>query len=121
MAVVGVCFAGVGSKEGLGVLFSFVGCLFVLVTLMVLRVPALMVGVVYCWMLCWILVFLLEEVKLGESYLISLACFLKVLARVLLVVSLKAFVLIVWKQDLGNMLKPFETMSSLMSASVWLA
>lgn len=50
-----------------------------------------------------------------------LSCFLKVLAKVLLVVSLKAFVLIEWKQVLGNMLKPFETMSSLMSASVWLA
>lgn len=67
MAVVGVCFARVGSKEGLGVLFWFEDCLFVVVTLMVLRVPALMVGVVYCCMPGWILVFLLEEVKLGES------------------------------------------------------
>lgn len=67
MAVVGVCFTGVDSKEGLGILFWFEGCLFVVVTLMVPRVPAPTVGVVYCWMLGWILVFLLEEVRLGES------------------------------------------------------
>jgi hypothetical protein len=65
-AVVSECLAevGVGSKAGLAVLLGVCGFLLSLVMLIVLRLPVLVV--VYCWILGCV-VFLFEEVRLGES------------------------------------------------------